>query len=158
MFKTFAILALVGNVMLLACSCTTENSTKKNTSEVRGAHMPVSEHAIYYLEIVTANAQSVSEFYASAYGWRFEPQAPELGNALVAILPDGSMCGIRAPMHEQEEPIVRTYLRVANIDAALKRASQLGATVALEPMEIPGRGKVAIYFIGGIEQGLWQFP
>lgn len=59
-------------------------------------------------------------------------------------------------MSDEERPIVRTYLRVADIDAAVKRAAQLGATVALEPMDIPGRGKVAIYFLGGIEQGLWQ--
>ncbi len=59
-------------------------------------------------------------------------------------------------MHDQEKPTVRTYLRVADIDAAVKRASQLGATVPLEPVDIPGRGKIAIYVLGGIEQGLWQ--
>ncbi|MFQ5733364.1 MAG: VOC family protein [Planctomycetaceae bacterium] len=118
--------------------------------------MPVSEHAVYYLEIVTPDTRATSDFYSKAYGWRFEPEAPELGNALVATLPDGCLCGIRAPMHEQEKPIVRTYLRVADIDAAVKQAAELGATVALERMEIPGRGKVAIYFLGGIEQGLWQ--
>jgi predicted enzyme related to lactoylglutathione lyase len=118
--------------------------------------MPVSEHAVYYLEIVTPDIRATSDFYTGAYGWRFEPEAPELGNARVATLPDGSLCGIRAPMHDQEKPIVRTYLRVADIDTAVQRAAELGATVALAPMEIPGRGKIAIYFLGGIEQGLWQ--
>lgn len=118
--------------------------------------MPDSEHAVHYLEIVTPDIRATSDFYAKAYGWRFEPEAPELGNARVAKLPDGSLCGIRAPMSDEEKPIVRTYLRVADIDAAVKRAAQLGARVALEPMDIPGRGKVAIYFLGGIEQGLWQ--
>lgn len=118
--------------------------------------MPVSEHAVYYLEIVTPDVRATSDFYAKAYGWRFEAEAPELGNARVATLPDGSLCGIRAPMHDQEKPIVRTYLRVADVDTAVKRAAQLEATVALEPTEIPGRGKVAIYLVGGIEQGLWE--
>lgn len=118
--------------------------------------MTVSEHAVYYLEIVTTDIGATADFYAKAYGWRFEPEAPELGNSRVATLPDGCLCGIRAPMHDQEKPIVRTYLRVADIDTAVKRAAELGATVALEPMEIPGRGKVAIYLVGGIEQGLWQ--
>lgn len=158
MFRTIAVSFLAGSVMISIGSCTTESDTNQNVVESRGEQMPVSEHDIYYLEIVTPDVQSVSEFYTSAYGWRFEPEAPELGNAMVAILPDGSMCGIRAPMHEQEEPIVRTYLRVENIDAAVKRAAELGATIALEPMEIPGRGKVAIYFLGGIQQGLWQVP
>lgn len=118
--------------------------------------MPVSEHAVHYLEIVTDDVPAISDFYAKAYGWSFGPEAPELGNARVATLPDGSLCGIRAPLSDQEKPIVRTYLRVADLDAAVKRAAELGATIALESMEIPGRGKIAIYFLGGIEQGLWQ--
>jgi len=118
--------------------------------------MPVPEHAVYYLEIVTTDTGATSDFYANAYGWQFEAEDPDLGNSRVATIPDGSLCGIRAPMHEQEKPIVRTYLRVADIDTAVKRAAELGAEIALEPMETPGRGRVAIYFLNGIEQGLWQ--
>jgi hypothetical protein len=29
---------------------------------------------------------------------------------------------------------------------------------SLEPVAIPGHGKIAIYLYGGIEQGLWQLP
>jgi len=84
--------------------------------------------------------------------------APELGNACVATLPDGSLCGIRAPMSVDEKPIVRTYLRVADIEKAVQSAAALEAKIALEPTEIPGRGKIAIYEYGGIQQGLWQVP
>lgn len=112
--------------------------------------------AIHYLEIVTPDVAGTAEFYAKAFGWRFEPEASELGHARVAALPDGCLVGIRAPMHEQEDPVVRPYLRVADIDAAVQRAAEVGATIALEPMEIPGRGRVAICFFGRIQQGLWQ--
>ena len=61
-------------------------------------------------------------------------------------------------MHDQEKPIVRTYLRVADIETAVQGAAQLGAKVCLEPVEIPGHGKISIYLYGGIEQGLWQVP
>ncbi len=70
--------------------------------------MSVSEHAVYYLEIVTKDTKATCELYAKAYSWQFEDAAPELGNARVAILPDGSHCGIRAPMHEEEHAIVRS--------------------------------------------------
>ena len=120
--------------------------------------MRVAEHDVFYLEVVTADVQAASRFYSEAYGWHFMPEAPELGNARVATLPGGSLCGIRAPMSDHERPIVRTYLRVADVEVAVKKAAQLGATVALEPTDIPGRGRIAIYFIGGIEQGLWQVP
>ncbi len=68
------------------------------------------------------------------------------------------MCGIRAPMHDQEKPTVRTYVRVADIESSIEKAAELGATVALGATEIPGRGTIAIYLYGGIEQGIWQVP
>jgi predicted enzyme related to lactoylglutathione lyase len=120
--------------------------------------MAAPEHAVHYLEIVTPDVRAACDLYAKAYGWRFEATGPELGDSFVASLPDGCLCGIRAPMHDQENPIVRTYLRVTDIDGAVKRAGQLGAKIALEPFEIPGHGKIAIYLYGGIEQGLWQVP
>ena len=71
---------------------------------------------------------------------------------------NGSLCGIRAPMHELEKPTVRTYVRVTDIYASIQKAGELGAVVALEPTEIPGRGMIAIYLYGGVEQGMWQLP
>ncbi len=117
--------------------------------------MTVPEHAVHYLEIVTPDVEAACQLYGTAYGWHFQAVA-ELGNAFVATLPGGSLCGIRAPMHHSEKPIVRTYLRVTDIETAVQEAAQLGAKIALEPMEIPGHGQVAIYQFGGIEQGLWQ--
>jgi len=120
--------------------------------------MSVPEHAVHYLEIVTPDVEAACLLYGTAYGWDFQAMEPELGNAFVAKLPGGSLCGIRAPLHDQEEPVVRTYLRVADIETAVQGAAQLGAQIALEPTEIPGHGKIAIYLFGGIQQGLWQVP
>ncbi|MDH3628714.1 MAG: hydroxylase [Acidobacteriota bacterium] len=120
--------------------------------------MTVPEYTIYYLEIVTPDIEAACKLYGHAYGWQFEPKGPEWGGSVVAKLPGGSLCGIRAPLHEQENPVVRTYLRVTDIDSAVQEAEKLGATIALPPMEMPGAGKIAIYLFGGIEQGLWQVP
>jgi predicted enzyme related to lactoylglutathione lyase len=120
--------------------------------------MTVPEHTVHYLEIVTPDPKAASDHYGGVYGWSFQPMGPELGNSFLATLPDGSLCGIRAPMHEQEKPIVRSYLRVADLEGAVKQAGERGAEIALERMEIPGHGTIAIYLYGGIEQGLWQVP
>lgn len=120
--------------------------------------MKVPEHTIHYLEIVTPDVEATCRLYGTAYGWSFQAMGAELGNAFVAELEGGSLCGIRAPMHDQEKPIVRTYLRVNDIEMAVKEAEQLGAFIALDSMEIHGHGKIAIYMHGGIEQGIWQVP
>jgi len=120
--------------------------------------MDIPNHGIHYLEIVTPDAEATCRFYSSAYGWTFAPAAPELGFSCVAELPGGSRCGIRGPLSPEETPIVRTYLRVADLVAATQEAERLGATLLLDYMDIPGWGKIAIYEIGGIQQGLWQVP
>jgi predicted enzyme related to lactoylglutathione lyase len=120
--------------------------------------MAVPEHAVHYLEIVTPHVEAVCDLYEKSFGWDFQPMGPELGNAFVAELPGGTLCGVRAPMHKEEEPIVRTYVRVADVTTAVERASQLGAEIMLERMEIPGHGIIAIYSHGGIQHGIWQLP
>lgn len=113
-------------------------------------------HSIHYIEFVTPDTEKVRAIYEQAYGWRFDDPVPELGNASVAELPDGGLFGIRAPMQSQESPAVRIYARVTDLRDAVAKAKRLGAEMMLEEMEIPGRGRIAIYSLGGLEHGIWQ--
>lgn len=113
---------------------------------------------IHYLEIVSPDADAARRFYTEAFGWSFSTAQPELGFAFVAELPGGSRCGIRAPLSPQETPTVRSYLRVPDLVVATREAERLGATLLLDHMELPGWGQIAIYEIGGIQQGIWQLP
>ena len=96
------------------------------------------------------------DLYTSSFGWEFQPEIPELGNARVAELDGGLLCGIRAPMHPTEKPTMRMYLRVPDVASSVKEVIKQGAEILLERMEIPGYGIIAIYKIGGIEKGLWE--
>ena len=113
-------------------------------------------NAIHYLEIVTPDVEATCLLYTAAFGWSFQSSVSELGNASVATIPGGSLCGIRAPLHVEELPVVRMYIRVTNLDAATKEAKRLGATILLESMDLAGWGKISIYELGGIQHGLWQ--
>ena len=62
----------------------------------------------------------------------------------------------RAPMHEDEYPVVRPYVPVDDIETAIEAAEAAGAEIAVPPMEIPGHGKCAIFIQGGIQHGLCQ--
>lgn len=79
-----------------------------------------------------------------------------LGQARTAELNGGGFIGIRQPMHDQETPVVRPYVLVDDINAAVDAAAKAGAMVALPPMELPGHGTCAIVIHGGIESGFWQ--
>lgn len=107
---------------------------------------------IHYLEVVTRDVDAVCATYAAANGVQFGEPDAGLGHARTAPMPGGGLVGVRAPLHETEEPVIRPYWLVDDIEAAV----EAGAEVAHPPLEIPGHGTFAIYIRGGIHHGLWQ--
>jgi predicted enzyme related to lactoylglutathione lyase len=111
---------------------------------------------VQYLEIVTANVEAVCAAYEAALGIKFRSADPLFGGGRTASLPDGSDIGVRGPLRDTEEPIIRPYWLVDDIEAALDAVTRQGAVVAHPPLEIPGKGTFAIYILGGVDHGLWQ--
>jgi hypothetical protein len=111
---------------------------------------------IHYLEIVTPDVDATCGALEKLHGVSFSAPEAGLGNARTAPLGNGGRIGVRAPMHETEEPVMRPYVLVEDIEAAAEAAKAAGGEIAHPPMEIPGHGKFAIYIQGGIHHGLWQ--
>lgn len=111
---------------------------------------------LHYLEIVTPDVDAVCAAYEAAHSIKFGEPEPLLGGARTAPLPDGGSVGVRGPLRDTEEPIVRPYWLVDSIEVALDAATKQGAFIALPPMPIPGKGTCAIYIHGGVNHGLWQ--
>ncbi len=111
---------------------------------------------VEYLEIVTPDVDATCEALAKMHGVSFSEPVAEFGNARTATLRGGGRIGVRAPMRETEDPVVRPYVLVDDIEAAVEAADAAGAEIALGATEIPGQGKFAIYILGGIQHGLWQ--
>ena len=111
---------------------------------------------VYYLEVVTRDVDAVCAAYEAANDVRFGTSDPGLGNARTAEMPGGGLVGVRAPLRETEQPVVRPYWLVDDIAAAIAAAVRAGGELALPPMAIPGHGTCAIYLQGGNDHGLWQ--
>ena len=111
---------------------------------------------VHYLEIVTPDVHATCSALEKLHGVSFSAPEAGLGNARTAALEGGGLLGVRAPMHEAEEPVVRPYLLVDDVEAATEAAQAAGAEIAHPPMELPGHGTFAIYIQGGIHFGLWQ--
>lgn len=111
---------------------------------------------IQYLEIVTKDVDAVCADYEKLHGVTFCAGDAGLGGARTVPLAGGGLLGVRAPLHETEQPVVRPYLLVENIEAAVAAATESGGEIAHPPMQIPGHGTFAIYIQGGIHHGLWQ--
>jgi uncharacterized protein len=111
---------------------------------------------IHYLEIVTREVESVCSAYSAANDVQFGEPDSGLGSARTAPLEGGGVVGVRAPLRENEEPVVRPYWLVDDIDAAVAAAVEAGGELAVSPTEIAGHGTFAIYLQGGVDHGLWQ--
>ena len=111
---------------------------------------------IHYLEIVTPDVDATCAALAAAHGVTFSDPIPELGAARTAPLETGGRFGVRAPLRDTETPVVRPYVLVDDLDAAVRAAEAAGAEIAIRTMELPGQGRIAIYLLGGNELGLWE--
>lgn len=132
------------------CACNPTESTNDRQEPTEEAMI------IQYLEVVTPDVNATCDVLGKMHGVSFGEPDAGLGNARTAALKGGGKIGVRAPMREDEQPVVRPYLLVEDIEAAVEAAQAAGAKIALPPMEIPGHGTFAIYIQGGIEHGLWK--
>ena len=122
------------------------------------AQAPKKEEAmlVQYLEIVSSDVDATCSALEELHGASFGKPEAALGNARTATLKGGGRIGVRAPLRADEEPVIRPYVLVEDIEAAVKAAEAAGGQVAMTATQIPGHGKFAIYFLGGIQHGLWE--
>lgn len=113
---------------------------------------------VQYLEIVTTDVDAVIAAYSSALDVQFGEPDAGLGGARTAPLAEGGLVGVRAPLRDDEDPVVRPYWLVPDIDAAVAAVVQAGGRIAHPPMEIPGHGTFVIYNQAGNDHGLWLLP
>jgi predicted enzyme related to lactoylglutathione lyase len=111
---------------------------------------------VNYLEIVSYDADALVRLYERMHGLSFGPPDPDLGQARVATRADGALIGIRKPLADHEQPIVRMYLAVDDIQQAVRAAEESGAMIAYPPTRQGNQGTFAIVIRGGVEHGVWQ--
>jgi predicted enzyme related to lactoylglutathione lyase len=111
---------------------------------------------VHYMEIVSNDVDTLTALYERMHDLSFGAPDPDLGEARVATRSDGTLVGIRKPLAAHEQPIVRTYLAVEDIQRAVKKAEDSGAIVAYPPTQQGQRGTFAIVIHGDVQHGLWQ--
>ena len=97
-------------------------------------------------ELLSKNAELCKTFYSELFGWDSKEQ--EIGGMKHTIFSkDGA--GLASMIQISEEmggvsPAWVTYIAVDDVDAAVKRAGDLGGKVVIPPSDIPDVGRVAM--------------
>jgi predicted enzyme related to lactoylglutathione lyase len=94
-----------------------------------------------WTELMTRDLDAAREFYGGLFGWgaRVAPAAPgqDYTHFLVSDAPMAGMLPIREEWGEVP-PSWSLYFAVEDLDAALRSARGLGASLVMEPLLIPG--------------------
>ena len=104
----------------------------------------MANNRIVHFEIPANQPEALTRFYSELFGWKFQ-KAPMPGPEYWLCVTGSEGPGINGAVMERQnaqQPWMN-YVDVASIDAALEKATALGAQVALPKMPIPGVGAVA---------------
>lgn len=98
---------------------------------------------IVHLEIFASDRLQIAQFYADLFGWEVRDFA-DMNYTMLDISEDE--VGIGIGQATDEEPGATTfYIDSEDLAADLEAIKAKGGTVVVEPMEVPGVGKMAFF-------------
>ncbi|TDQ00346.1 VOC family protein [Labedaea rhizosphaerae] len=111
---------------------------------------------IGYFEISTGDSDKSQKFYSELFGW--DINVGEYGYGMIKTGADSGIGGgIRKLDEQSTAPSVLMYAVVDDVEANLEKAGSLGGKTEVEPYEIPGVGKMAVFSDpDGNKIGLWK--
>ena len=105
---------------------------------------------IVHFEMPYSDADRVSKFYASAFGWKMDKTGPEMGDYVLATTSEtdekrmvkapGTINGGFFPKHVDGPQVPSVVVSVADINDAINKVKAAGGKVLSDPFEIPGVG------------------
>jgi predicted enzyme related to lactoylglutathione lyase len=103
--------------------------------------------AFSWNELMTTDPEKAKAFYAALLGWTLE-EAP-MGHTHYTLVkvgdrPVGGIMGIPPQAPAGMPPNWGTYVTVDDVDAAAKKAAELGGHVCVEPTDIAGVGRFCV--------------
>ena len=99
-----------------------------------------------WVDTMQPDPDAATAFYGALFGWEFENRAPEgsPGPYYVARLRGSDVAAIGGP-DESGSPFWSTYTSVKSADDTVARVRAAGGGVVVEPMEIFGVGRMAVF-------------
>lgn len=102
--------------------------------------------AFSWSELITTDPAAAADFYGPLFGWQIETMDMPAGPYRVVKLGDQAIGGIMSmPLGAPAmPPNWGCYVTVDQVDALVERVVDLGGTVIVAPMPVPGVGRFAV--------------
>lgn len=97
-------------------------------------------------ELLAKDVEAAKSFYTQLFGWGSEDMAGGDGSQYTVFkIGDEQVAGLMALPAQAEQmgapPYWGAYITVDDVDGTAQKAQQLGATVLVPPMAVPGVGR-----------------
>jgi uncharacterized protein len=149
--------------LLLQChSHSTSCFATGRRTEYFGERLMTPHGMVHWNELNTHNMEKVKEFYAKTLGWTYDSMPGPGGSPYLLCMSEGEMVGgiskISDPRFKDVPEFWMTYFAVDDVDNRVENARDNGATVIMDPLDIPDIGRIAIIQApGGAVMG-WMTP
>jgi predicted enzyme related to lactoylglutathione lyase len=112
---------------------------------------------IVHFEFATPDPATETEFFSTVFDWKIEQWGDNEYWLATTGTDEPGIDGAIMPQAMPEQPRVVDTIGVASIDETIAKATEAGATLAVEKQEIPGMGWTA-YLMSptGIMFGLFE--
>jgi predicted enzyme related to lactoylglutathione lyase len=107
----------------------------------------------------TPDIDASEGFYRTLLGWEMPelPNSAELGGYRRAKKDGKDVAGVSPKMDDSQPCVWATYVSVADADATLAKVRDSGGQVVVEPMDVMGLGKMAVFTDPtGAVCGIWE--
>ena len=94
-------------------------------------------------ELLTPDVPAAKQFYGELMGWQMEPFGPAK-DYFVLKIGDAGVGGMMKTPQAGMPATWLAYVTVADVDAAVAKATQLGGKVCAPPFDVPQVGRCAV--------------
>ena len=103
--------------------------------------------AFSWSELMTSDPAGAAEFYGKLFGWAIKDMGAEMGGYRMVSVGESGMGGMMAIPAEAKgmPPRWGVYVTVSNLDETLAQAQAMGAKLCMDPMTVPGVGRMAAF-------------
>ncbi|MFJ3230602.1 VOC family protein [Streptomyces sp. NPDC086787] len=110
-----------------------------------------------WIDLGTADIEGATTFYGGLFGWRFRSAGPDAGGYGFFQLDGRTVAGGMQTGPEQGPPSWTVYFQSADAQATAKAAEAAHGRVLAQPMDVMGKGHMAILADqAGVSFGIWQ--
>ncbi|CAL9584989.1 Putative glyoxylase CFP32 [Streptomyces sp. enrichment culture] len=110
-----------------------------------------------WIDVGTPDIDGAASFYGALFGWRFRFAEPEAGGYGFFQLDGRTVAGGMEITPEQGPPSWTVYFRSPDAEATATASEQAHGGVLMRPMDVMGKGSMAILADrAGVPFGIWQ--